>query len=79
MIPRRIHLPSFTPVERAIWDAAQAVEALPPDPRLTEAVNLLTAAREKVADYVDASHAQGSAPKLDRPPNPPKSRIREIA
>jgi len=43
----------FTPAERAIYDAVQAVEALPADVRLTEAVVLLQQAREKVADFVD--------------------------
>jgi predicted metal-dependent hydrolase len=51
--PRRIRINQFTPAERAIWEAHQAVEALPPDVRLTEASNLLSAARAKVADYVD--------------------------
>jgi hypothetical protein len=52
-IPRRIRIDLFTPAERAIYDAHQAVESLPPDVRLTEACNLLSAARAKVADYVD--------------------------
>lgn len=54
-IPRRSRLYEFTPAERAIWDATQAVEAAGCHPLLTEAVNLLQRAREKVADYVDAS------------------------
>jgi hypothetical protein len=41
------------PVERAIFDAAQLVEEMPADTRLTEAVNLLAAARNKVADFID--------------------------
>lgn len=52
--PRRARIDLFTPAERAIWDAVRAVEAAGADVRLTEAVNLLHAAREKVADYVDA-------------------------
>lgn len=52
-IPRRIRIDQFSLAEKAIWDAAQAVEAMPADPRLTEAGNLLTAARAKVADFVD--------------------------
>jgi hypothetical protein len=52
-IPRRIRLDRLTPAEKAIWDAAQAVEALPPDARLTKAGSLLTEARALVADYVD--------------------------
>jgi hypothetical protein len=52
-IPRRIRLDKMTPAETAIWNAAQAVEALPADTRLTKAVNLLHEARMSVADYVD--------------------------
>jgi hypothetical protein len=51
--PRRDRIDQFTPAERAIWDAAQAVEKAGADVRLTEALNLLHAARAKVADYVD--------------------------
>jgi hypothetical protein len=42
-----------TPAEKAIADAIQAVEALPADVRLTDAVMLLSWARDRVADYVD--------------------------
>ncbi len=52
-IPRRIRIDLLTPAERAIYDAVQAVEALPPDVRLTQAVILLQQAREFVADFVD--------------------------
>jgi hypothetical protein len=51
--PRRSCINKFTPAEKAIWDAAQAVEALPAHVRLTDAVILLGQAREAVADYVD--------------------------
>lgn len=54
-IPRRSRIDQFTPAERAIWDAAQAVEAMGADVRLTDAVVLLQAARESVADFVDGS------------------------
>lgn len=52
-IPRRVRLDLITPAERAIYDAVQAVEALVADVRLTDAVILLGAARESVADFVD--------------------------
>ena len=51
--PRRIQFEKLTPAERAIFDAMQAVEDLPADVRLTDAVTLLHAARESVADFVD--------------------------
>jgi len=54
-IPRRIRAECLVPAERAICDAMQAVEAMPADVRLTDAVVLLGQAREKVADYVDAT------------------------
>jgi hypothetical protein len=50
---RRIQIDKLTPAERAIYDAMVAVEGLPPDVRLTDAVVLLQQARDKVADYVD--------------------------
>lgn len=52
-IPRRIRIDLLTPAEKAIYDATQEVENLPPDPRLTAAVVLLQQARDKVADFVD--------------------------
>jgi hypothetical protein len=52
-IPRRARLDQFTRAERAIYDAAQAVEDGPADVRLTDAVILLQAARDSVADFVD--------------------------
>jgi hypothetical protein len=52
-IPRRIRFDLFTPAEKAIQDAVQAVEAAGCDPRLTRAVILLGQARDAVADYVD--------------------------
>lgn len=57
-IPRRIRLDKFTPAERAIWDAIQAVEVVGADPLLTEAVILLGKAKDKVADYVDREAAK---------------------
>lgn len=50
---RRIDISRFTPAEQAIYDAMAAVERLPPDERLTNAVILLQKARSHVADYVD--------------------------
>jgi len=52
-VPRRIDMLRWTPAERAIYEAIQAVEALPPDVRLTDAVILLGQAQTKVADFVD--------------------------
>ena len=52
-IPRRICVDKLTPAEKAIYDAVQAVELAGADTRLTDAVNLLQAARDKVADFVD--------------------------
>ena len=52
-IPRRQHLDRMTPAERSIYNATQAVEALPADERLTRAVVLLDEARGLVGDFVD--------------------------
>lgn len=54
-IPRRARMDQWCPAERAIYDAAQAVEEMPADERLTRAVILLDDARRLVADFVDAS------------------------
>lgn len=52
-IPRRCRLDLMTPAELAIVAAMDAVEALPADVRLTDAVVLLAKARDRVADFVD--------------------------
>ena len=46
-IPRRIRIDLMTPGELAICNAIDAVEAMGADVRLTEAVILLSQAREK--------------------------------
>lgn len=51
--PRRSCIYLLTPAEKTVWDAAQAVEKVGADVRLTDAVNLLAQAREKLADYFD--------------------------
>ena len=50
---RRIRHDLFTPTEQKITEAHAAVEAMPPDVRLTNAAQHLLAAREMVADYID--------------------------
>jgi hypothetical protein len=50
-IPRRARLDQFTPAEKAIYDAVQAVEEMPADVLLTDAVILLQAARERGGLY----------------------------
>lgn len=52
-VPRRSFIDRLSPPEGKIREAMLAVEGLPADPRLTEALNLLDAAWQKVADYVD--------------------------
>lgn len=52
-VPRRVCVDLLTPAEEAIRQAVLAVEALPADVRLTNAVILLGRAQESVADYVD--------------------------
>lgn len=53
---RRTQVSLFTPTERLIWNALKAVEAMPSDVRLTDAIILLQAARASVADFVDGAH-----------------------
>lgn len=52
-IPRRRRVDLYTSAEKAIAGAMAAVEEAGCHPLLTEAVNLLTKAKEKVADYVE--------------------------
>ncbi len=52
-IPRRNRVDLMTPAELAIRNAILAVEDLAADPRLTDAVCLLSEALEIVADFVD--------------------------
>lgn len=52
-IPRRNRLYLNEPAEIAIRAAVDEVEKLGADTRLTEAINLLQQAREKVADHID--------------------------
>ena len=54
-MPRRCRVDLMTPAELAIRNAMQSVEAAGADVRLTQAVILLETARERVADYVDAT------------------------
>lgn len=51
--PRRNRLDLNTPAELAIYNAMQEVENVGADAKLTEAVILLSKARELIADYVD--------------------------
>ena len=59
---RRIDMLRWTPAERMIYDAMQGVEDAGAHPLLTDAVILLSQAKDKVADYVDQS-----LPDLVRP------------
>lgn len=52
-VPRRNDMQRWSEAERAIYDAMQAVEAAGADLRLTDAVTLLGAARDSVADFID--------------------------
>lgn len=57
-VPRRRQMNLWTPAERAIYDAMQAVERAGASPQLTTAVVHLGAAFELVADHVDAKLQQ---------------------
>ena len=52
-IPTRIDTNWMTPAERAILDAMAAVEAAGGSVALTDAVTLLSKARDRVADHVE--------------------------
>lgn len=52
-IPRRCRIDLMTPAELAIRNAVDVVEGMGCDVRLTDAIVLLSQARDKVADFVD--------------------------
>lgn len=66
-IPRRARIDKFAPAEKAIYDAVQAIEAMPADQRLTDAVLLLQKARDWVADFVDGIDTRRYYPFSDVP------------
>lgn len=51
--PRRSRLDLCEPAEKIIYDAAQEVEKLGADERLTNAIIKLAEARELVSDFID--------------------------
>lgn len=53
-IPRRNRIDLNCPAEKAIRAAIEEVEELGADPTLTEAIQLLSKAKELVSDYIDA-------------------------
>lgn len=70
---RRNHMEYWCPAERAIYEASLEVEKMPAHVRLTDAVVLLSQARDAVADFVDEQsvtvalggvQASGSAKQL---------------
>jgi hypothetical protein len=56
-IPRRARRDLCEPAEIAIYDAMQAVEKMPADLLLTEAIIKLGQAKDLVSDFVDLKNA----------------------
>lgn len=52
-IPRRNRIDLYCPAEIAIRQAMQAVENMPAHVLLTDAINLLAQAKDKVADFIE--------------------------
>jgi hypothetical protein len=61
-VPRRNQMLSWVPAEKVIFDAVQVVEGMGADERLTDAVVLLGAARDRVADFVDGVTGKRTVP-----------------
>ena len=82
-IPRRAYVQKWTSAEQSIKQAVQDVEAAGCHPLLTDAINLLHQAFEKVADFTDAVtppvDAQASGPAFADRPNPPRPPSRDWA
>lgn len=53
---RRSYIDRYCAAEYAIARAVAAVEKMPADVRLTDAVVLLSRAKDKVADFIDTTH-----------------------
>ncbi len=51
--PSRCVLEQLSPLERQMWDLQASIEAEGAHPLLTQALLLVSQAREKVADYVE--------------------------
>lgn len=59
-IPRRAQIERYCPAEKAISAAMYAVEEMPADVRLTDAVELLGRAKDRVADFVDGINPEST-------------------
>lgn len=68
--PRRSQLEKMTPAELAIRDVVALVESLGADVRLTDAVVLLAAAQESVADFIDGVDKRRYVRYEDATPTP---------
>ena len=66
ILPRRIQLDKCTPAELAIQNAVWEVEKMGADVRLTNAVILLSEARDQVADFVDGVVTESESEKIKR-------------
>lgn len=62
---RRCDICQMTPAELFIRAAVAEVEMVGADPRLTDAVVLLQAARDSVADYVDGVRKRRAVKVVD--------------
>lgn len=52
-IPRRCRVDKMDPAELSIMKAIDIIEAMGADERLTDAVQLLSEAKDKVSDFID--------------------------
>ena len=78
--PRRSHMQQWCEAEHKIRDAMLAVENMGADIRLTDAVCLLGAARDRVADFVDGVEGKRTFARVAPAPAPePRWRERLIA
>lgn len=66
-VPRRCRIDRMMPAELAITEAMRAVEAMPADPCLTDAIVLLGKARDRVADFVDGVPAPSVSATVPAP------------
>lgn len=56
--PRRMRMDLRFAPETKIYEAMNSIEEMPADVRLTDAVQLLSQAAEKVADFIDSEEGK---------------------
>lgn len=57
-VPRRFREDLLLPIEKQLLDCVREIEKLPADVRLTDAVNIVLCAKDKVADFIESDEGK---------------------